>query len=357
MDALPSILLACGRWVAELTRGAAPALALLPPTCKQAVAHTAMVCMGASPAYYAPGFGPWPLAWGWCLLGALLGALASSAVLLAFCRLGLGHAPPARCRHGGDGGVARVRGGGRTGSPGTGRAGGCSAGGHDVQNPRRDPGTCPTGGAQPSLLDRARAIRVAGEGTPGARMLAGKVKLVRMGLRKCLCWKHSVASCLVELGCCSISVPQLRRRRCSQPCQRLVVPAECGRLEQTAQHAKPAAPSTLCNGWCTATAYRSGLMKSRYRYSELRFSPWIFVQRALLVPEEASPVTPPETRRRDSRSRSRSREERPPARPRLPTPPRVPSTLPAAPTAVGVGRGRPRHRAGTKHQKHGGKGR
>ena len=82
MDGLPSLLLACGRWVADLTRAAAPTLALLPPTCKQAVAHTTMVCFGAAPSYYTPGFGPWPLAWGWCVMGAFVGALVSIAALL-----------------------------------------------------------------------------------------------------------------------------------------------------------------------------------------------------------------------------------------------------------------------------------
>ena len=48
-----------------------PALALPPPTCKQAAAHAALACMGAEPAHYAPEFGPWPLAWVWGALGLL----------------------------------------------------------------------------------------------------------------------------------------------------------------------------------------------------------------------------------------------------------------------------------------------
>ena len=55
----------------ELARGVAP-----PP-------FTPLWCvLGASAVYYTPGFGPWPLGWGWFLLGALTGVLLLSAVLL-----------------------------------------------------------------------------------------------------------------------------------------------------------------------------------------------------------------------------------------------------------------------------------
>ena len=60
----------------RLAQGAVPALALLPPTCKQAAAHAALVCsMGAEPAYYAAGLdlGRWPGGGlRWVLLGAAL---------------------------------------------------------------------------------------------------------------------------------------------------------------------------------------------------------------------------------------------------------------------------------------------
>ena len=60
MEAVARILLSGG--AAGMARGAVPALALLPPTCKQAAAHAALVCVGASPTYFAPGW-PWPLSW------------------------------------------------------------------------------------------------------------------------------------------------------------------------------------------------------------------------------------------------------------------------------------------------------
>ena len=66
------------QWAVLAARQAAPALAQLPPTCRDALAHTALVCAGATPAYYPPGWGPWCLSWGWFCLGALSGAAATA---------------------------------------------------------------------------------------------------------------------------------------------------------------------------------------------------------------------------------------------------------------------------------------
>ena len=52
----------------------------LQPSCRQSVAHALLTCGGATPAYFTPGFAPLGLAWGWLLVGLLLGALASKAV-------------------------------------------------------------------------------------------------------------------------------------------------------------------------------------------------------------------------------------------------------------------------------------
>ena len=52
----------------------------LQPHCRQNVAHALLICGGATPAYFTPGFAPLGLAWGWLLVGLLLGALASKAV-------------------------------------------------------------------------------------------------------------------------------------------------------------------------------------------------------------------------------------------------------------------------------------
>ena len=70
-------------------------LALRPPTCEQAAAHATLVCMGAEPAYYAPGFGPWPLAWGWFALGLLLGAAFVTCVWCAWASCRAADARPA----------------------------------------------------------------------------------------------------------------------------------------------------------------------------------------------------------------------------------------------------------------------
>ena len=43
------------------------------------MAHAALTCSGATPRYFTPGFGPLALAWGWLLLGVLLGLLSRRA--------------------------------------------------------------------------------------------------------------------------------------------------------------------------------------------------------------------------------------------------------------------------------------
>eukprot|EP00439_Symbiodinium_sp_Y106_P052263 s6992_g7.t1 len=53
--------------------------ASLPPTCRESMAHAALTCSGATPRYFTPGFGPLALAWGWLLLGVLLGLLSRRA--------------------------------------------------------------------------------------------------------------------------------------------------------------------------------------------------------------------------------------------------------------------------------------
>ena len=51
--------------------------ASLPPTCRESLAHAAMTCGGASPTYFTLGLVR--LAWGWLLVGVLLGVLARHA--------------------------------------------------------------------------------------------------------------------------------------------------------------------------------------------------------------------------------------------------------------------------------------
>ena len=74
----PSLLshaVAWGAWAAARGWDTARAAAGLPPTCRQAVAHAALVCTGADPVYFSAGFAPLSLAWGWLLLGLALGVL------------------------------------------------------------------------------------------------------------------------------------------------------------------------------------------------------------------------------------------------------------------------------------------
>ena len=66
--------------------------ASLPPTCRESLAHAALPCSGAIPRYFTPGFGPLALAWGWLLLGVLLGLLFRRAAA-ALVALAGGRAP------------------------------------------------------------------------------------------------------------------------------------------------------------------------------------------------------------------------------------------------------------------------
>ena len=56
-------------------------LASLPGDCKLATLHTAMVCSGQAPEYITPGFGPFSLAWGWMIVGLVIGAALMYIIL------------------------------------------------------------------------------------------------------------------------------------------------------------------------------------------------------------------------------------------------------------------------------------
>ena len=75
MTSLLAHVVTLGATVASHGWHAARAAAGLPATCRQAAAHAAMVCSGMDPVYFSAGFAPLSLAWGWLLLGLLLGAL------------------------------------------------------------------------------------------------------------------------------------------------------------------------------------------------------------------------------------------------------------------------------------------
>ena len=70
------------RWLAAAARQAAPAMAHLAPTCRQAALHATLACMGAAPQYYLPGWGPCSHCWGWLCVGAVLGGLLVSLLWL-----------------------------------------------------------------------------------------------------------------------------------------------------------------------------------------------------------------------------------------------------------------------------------
>ena len=69
------------QWGSSLVNRAAPALAQLPSTCREALTHTALVCTGTPPTYYPPGWGPCSLCWGWFSLGCCCGIIACVALL------------------------------------------------------------------------------------------------------------------------------------------------------------------------------------------------------------------------------------------------------------------------------------
>ena len=78
----PRLVLMAAQWQAavEIWRAATRAArdashfwAYLPSDCKHAAVFTASTCAGFSPAKYVPGLGPLSLAWGWLLIGVLLG--------------------------------------------------------------------------------------------------------------------------------------------------------------------------------------------------------------------------------------------------------------------------------------------
>ena len=71
------------QWGSEIAGETAVAAARLPPTCKEALAHSVVVCAGGDPRYFAPGWGPLCVCWGWLCLGAVLGACAVLLILLA----------------------------------------------------------------------------------------------------------------------------------------------------------------------------------------------------------------------------------------------------------------------------------
>ena len=63
------------------SRAALAFLAALPGDCKLATLHAAAVCSGQAPSYTTPGFGPFALAWGWMLVGMMIGAALMYIIL------------------------------------------------------------------------------------------------------------------------------------------------------------------------------------------------------------------------------------------------------------------------------------
>ena len=80
MTPLLALFATSAAWAASRGWEGVRATASLPPTCRQAVAHAALVCSGVEPVCFSAGCGPFSLVWGWLLLGLVLGALLRSAV-------------------------------------------------------------------------------------------------------------------------------------------------------------------------------------------------------------------------------------------------------------------------------------
>ena len=91
------------RWVWRTATETHLMLAQLPPDCSQAIFHAGAVCTpwGGVPRYFAAGFGPWHLGWGWFCIGVLTGLMLRQLLLLFIAafqvRHSLGH--HSRWRH------------------------------------------------------------------------------------------------------------------------------------------------------------------------------------------------------------------------------------------------------------------
>ena len=75
-------------WTRAQATTVAAFLSGLPRDCQLAALHTSLVCAGHDPQYYDyPGFGPFSLAWGWMIVGALVGGTAMYMMLSFMGRL------------------------------------------------------------------------------------------------------------------------------------------------------------------------------------------------------------------------------------------------------------------------------
>ena len=63
-------------WVRAQSTAASAYLSALPMDCQLAALHTTLVCTGRSVQYHSyPGFGPIGLAWGWLMVGVVIGGI------------------------------------------------------------------------------------------------------------------------------------------------------------------------------------------------------------------------------------------------------------------------------------------
>ena len=66
-------------WASSAASRSYAVAAAMPTECKQATVHAGQVCAGITPEYHlTPGFGPWPLGWGWMLARIFLGMLLAT---------------------------------------------------------------------------------------------------------------------------------------------------------------------------------------------------------------------------------------------------------------------------------------
>ena len=280
--------------------------------------HAALVCAGASPVYYTPGFGPWPLGWGWFLLGALTGVLLLSAILLGSYQAGAwGLSPPANRPRDADAAAAEVlraftavaevlraftaakRKCGFSQSRRGRRRWRCCVAfwlQHWAVHVRRATGPATTPAAGGRCVTRVHRDTATHWRLPLAKTgVASPEAHARMCLPACLTMLFVLVESL-HVGCrLQHFGPHIVFLQSWLATAAL---AECARRPRTARHARHAVPSMLYNAWCLVGNCRLGPTSWLRSFCEQRSSSWSCSPGALLTKAAMLWRMPARSRRR-----------------------------------------------------------